>query len=256
MFHVEQTNITLEKTDMTAASSQKSQPLLDLDGAAAMMRKISINVLNKDSEQTLFTCPVEGIELPEKPLDALMGYGTFRSWYNQGADKIWRPMPWWEKRNKGDFQVEDEFVCEGVIIRVAGGKELEFENYEPEDEDDEKDTARPAARITNIILKPTPGGITLLSLHLQVRPGIGKTNLALQEHQFRHIHLTLTETKLDEKEGRQQPLPLVEGNTDSAAGTDEQAANTQVAAATAKPGEVIDGTTPKSRAATRARNAH
>lgn len=180
---------------------------LTLDNARGLMRKISINVLNKDANYTLFTIPVEGVPLTAEQLDSFMGEYTFRSWYEQKKDGSWHPMGWWSKRDNGDFQVDERFACELAKVVVSGDQELEFEAQES-DEDDDDDAASPAARITNVVLTPKAGGTTLLAFHMQVRPGIGKTNLALQEHQFRHVSITLGESSVVVGKGKQQSLPL------------------------------------------------
>lgn len=178
---------------------------LKLENALALMRKISLNVLNKDAHNTLFTLPIEGIALGEEQLDAFMGAYTFRSWYEQRKDNSWMPMPWWSRRAKADFPIEDEFDCESLTIEVSGEQELEFESEESDDDDGE---ARPAARITSVVLTPQAGGMTLLAFHLQVRPDLGQTNLALQEHQFRHVKITLGDTTVAARKPKQQSLRL------------------------------------------------
>lgn len=204
-----------ETTDKTKAVS----PLV-LDGARAGMRKISINVLNKDAKYTLFTIPIEGIELNEQQLDAFMGPYTFRSWYEQRKDGAWYPNVWWSRRKNADYPIEDEFDCESLTIEVSGEEELEFESEESDEDDDEM---RPGARITCVVLKPTAGGITLLSFHMQVRPGIGHANLVLQEHMYRSVLLTLGETSIAAKKGgKQQSLPL--GGKGSGTGNSKPAA--------------------------------
>jgi len=266
---------------------------LKLESAQGFMRKISINVLNKDAEQTLFTLPFQGIELSREQLNDYMGAYTFESWFHQRPDGIWVPMPWIARLPKAEIAIEDEFDADGATIIVSGGEELVFEP-EDRDEDDEEEAA-PPVRVTSIVLGPKSGGITLLGFHLQVRPGLGKENLALQEHQFRHVTITLGKTKLTARKGKQHELPLPTQESDAeldaavgrpptfegrsgaeidaemharhpeasaeVMGADElqefeQAATAQVAAFNATPGEVIDGTTPKSRRRRKGEEAH
>lgn len=183
-----------------------TQQLLPLENVQALLRKISINVLNKDAEQTLFTLPFEGVTLSREQLNAYMGDYTFESWFNQRGD-VWHPMPWIARLPKGEIVIEDEFESDGAEIIVSGGKELVFEAGDRDEDDDEEPA--PPVRVTNIVLTPKPGGVTLLGFHLQVRPGLGKENLALQEHQFRHVTVTLGDTKLaTSSKGKQQSLPL------------------------------------------------
>lgn len=180
---------------------------LQLDNARLGMRKISINVLHKDPNATLFTVPLEEGELTREQLNAYLGVGTFESWYNHDPDGVWRPMPWWEHLPNGELPIDDEFVCEGAIISLANGTHVEFEAEEIEDEDGES-TKAPAARITTIVFKATSGGQTKLKFHMQVRPGLSQNNLALQENQFSSVRVTLSDVKPRERKGRQQDLPL------------------------------------------------
>jgi hypothetical protein len=186
------------------AKDEPKSPLV-LEAAGATMLKISNNVPGKIADNITFTLPFEGIALSAEQLDYFMGRFTHRSWYEKRKDGSWHPMEWWSKRAKQDFPIEDEFDCDTVTLAVSGGKELEFESTEAED-DDHAD--RPAARITSIVLTPQAGGTTLMAFHMQVMPGIGKTNLALQEHQYRPVAITLGQTKLSTKGNKQQQLPL------------------------------------------------
>src|SRR5437879_6441372 len=151
------------------------QPNLMLENAQGLMRKISINVLNKDAEQTLFTLPIEGVPLSREQLNLYMGERTFESWFYQRPDGVWMPMPWLNKLERGEVRLADEFECEGAAIVVSGGKELVFQAEElDEDDDDDQEDAAPPVRVTDLVLTPKPGGITLFAFHLQVRPGLGK----------------------------------------------------------------------------------
>lgn len=252
---------------------------LVLDNASAVLKKISINVLGKDAANTLFTLPLEGLELSREELNAILGDRTFESWYQQKPDGAWHPMDYWRLRKNGDFAVDEEFTCEALTIELSGGKKLEFETEEADEEDPESEE-RPAAKVHSLIFRPTAGGVTLLAFHLQVRPANDKDNLALQHHMYRPVKITL-EGERKERRG-QQPLPLTSGNGAPAAdgtvsggfaqtrsaeeidaemrrrhpgaptmGEDEHAARVQAAAASGA-STPIDGTTEKSRAQSRA----
>lgn len=245
------------------------------DAAAAVMRKISINVLGKDAENTLFTLPLEGIELSREELNALLGDRTFEAWYKQNKDKSYHPMDYWRERKNGDFESDAVFKCETCIIEVSGGKKIEFEMLKADENDPDSEEV-PAAKAHSLVFKPMPGGITLLSLHLQVRPGVGKDNLALQNHQYRPVKVSLAgERKAGKADGAQGSLALGNGTpagadtgegarpvsggfvqTKSAAEIDEEmrrrhpnasdadfeaGTRAQLAAFNAKPGEVVDG---------------
>lgn len=253
---------------------------LALDGANAVLKKISINVLGKDAANTLFTLPLEGIELSREQLNGLLGDRTFEAWYKQNPDGAWHPMDYWRLRKNGDFHVDDEFTCDAATITVSGDKSIEFETEEADGGDPDSED-QPAAKIHSLVFKPTAGGVTLLSLHMQVRPRTDKNNLLLQKHMYRPIKISL-EGERKERRG-QQTLPLSNGAAAAEEGEqrqvsggfvqtrsaeeidaemrrrrpdgpvmgDEAASQTQAAAASAKGGQVIDGTTAKSRAASR-----
>lgn len=196
---------------------------LTLENARGTTAKISLNVLHKDANLTIFTIPVEGVELVEEQLDSFLGKYTFRSWYEKRKDGSWHPCGWWLHRKDADFPIDEEFHTDSLTLGLSGDQVLEFETQEPEEEDDDK---VPAAKITSIRLKPTAGGVTLLSFHLQVRPGLGKDNLLLQEHQFRPVTVTLGETTLAPKKGKQQSLPLEPGKGNTTPLTGEHIAAT------------------------------
>jgi hypothetical protein len=191
----------------------ESHPLqLALTAAAAFMRKISNNLLNiGDDKITAFTLPIDGVVLKAEALDALLGKYTHRSWFDKHKDGSAHPMPWVVALPGGGIALECEFECEGVEI-VVGRKTLVFESEEGEDGSE----SVPAARIKSLVLTPRAGGDTLLAFHLQVRPGLGDENLALQRCQHSNIVLTLGDTKLAEAKRKQQELPLEQGESEQA----------------------------------------
>jgi len=180
--------------------------MLKLENAQALQRKVSINVPDKEAEHTIFTLPFEGIELTKDQLDAYLGKGTFASWFNHRKDGIWEPMPWVARLPKAEIALDDEFETAGVEIVVSGNKELVFEGTEADEDDKGNEIeATPGGRITGIRLTPKLGGVTLLAFHLQVRPGLGKENLELQRHQYRHVTVTLGDlTAIERKEKTKQ----------------------------------------------------
>jgi len=200
------------------------------------MLKISINVLGKDADNTLFTLPIQGIELSREELNRILGDRTFEAWYQQKPDKSWHPMDFWHARKNGSFEIDQEFTADALTITVSGNKDIEFETVEAEGDDDDD---RPAATIDSLVFKPTAGGVTLLSLHLQVRPGLAQDNLALQKHQFRPVTITLSDVQQLKAKNAQQSLAL--GNGADETESNARASRTQAAPAVAKPGEVIDG---------------
>lgn len=176
---------------------------LDLTNAQGFMRKISINVLAQDAENTLFTIPIEGIVLKRDELNAYMGDRTFESWFNQRKDGVWEPMPWVSRLPDGTITLDEKFETDGVELLASGKKSLVFKPIEAENEEDEDE---PAGRIAAIKLTPRMGGDTLLAFHLQVRPGLGPDNIALQRAQYRHITLTLGELEEISRKTKQGEL--------------------------------------------------
>ncbi|HEY6925971.1 MAG TPA: hypothetical protein VI653_20995 [Steroidobacteraceae bacterium] len=219
---------------------------LVLEAARGVMTKISLNVLHKDPKLSIFTIPVEGVELVEQQLDAFLGKYTFRSWYEQRPDGAWHPCGWWHHRKDSDFPIDEEFHTDLLTLEFTGDISLDFETEEPEEDDGDR---VPAAKITSIRLKPTAGGVTLLSFHLQVRPGLGKDNLLLQEHQYRPVVITLGETTLAPKKGKQQSLPLGPASSPSSTPSETQSA-TESESATAEDAEesTQDQASPESAA--------
>lgn len=184
--------------------------VLKLEKAPGFLRKISINVINKNAAYTLFTLPIEGIPLSEAQLDELMGQYTFRSWYEQRKDQSWHPMPWWSKRDKGNFELDGKFICKAATVTIEG-TDYRFDEYcidEESDEDESDEEMRPAARISTIKLTPMAGGTTQLSFHMQVRALAGKARDELLDHMYRHISVTFDDASVAAKKAKQQSLPL------------------------------------------------
>jgi hypothetical protein len=170
-----------------------SEPqVLSLTNVKAFLRKVSNNLLNRGDEKvTAFTLPMSEVALDRKALNELLGARTFEAWFEQRKDGSWHPMPYWMLRKDGSFALDVEYDTAGVEISGGGRAPIVFEGEEAESEKGE-DT--PAGRVSNIVLTPQPGGMTLLAFHLQVCPGVGRENLALQQLQYHHLVLTLGET--------------------------------------------------------------
>jgi hypothetical protein len=186
--------------------AKKHEKILTLEDKTCRMGKISNNLEKHGDEwKTAFTIPISGIMLTEPELNAFMSDKyCHRSWF-ESKGSVDHPCAWWGEE---EFTVTPQYEAEALTITV-GGKELEFEAEEPEDPDDEDDKGLPACTLSRITLKPLQGGQTEMRFSLYLRPGVGKTNLLLQEHQHHTISLTLTDAKAArEKEGKQAPLPL------------------------------------------------
>jgi hypothetical protein len=176
-----------------------------LENVRGTAAKISLNTLHKNPALTIFTLPIEGVELVEQQLDAFLGKYTFRSWFQQKSDGSWHPMNWWHTL-KGEWYVYDEeFSTDKLTLGLRGDNLVVFTTQEAESDDDED---IPAAKITAIKYRARAGGITEMCFHLQIRPGLGKVNLDLQENQHGPVLITLGETVIAKKAGKQQPLPL------------------------------------------------
>lgn len=185
--------------------------VLQLEKAPGFLRKISINVLNKDAAYTLFTLPIEGVPLSREQLNAWLGPYTFESWYEQRPDSAWHPMPWFSLLEDCGIALDTKFACKAAVLTI-GRSDYRFEEYsadEDADEDDEEgDDLRPGARISTLKLKPTPGGTTMLSFHMQVRPTNRASREALLEHMYRHLAITFLETSIVARKQRQEVLAL------------------------------------------------
>lgn len=157
----------------------------------AQMGKISNN-LEKHGEDELitgFTLPLE-LSIPRPQLVVLMGKDFDASAWkadNTPADWLRRLLP-------------IELMGE-VYVGVAAALVLNEEVAELEFAD---------CRVTHVtLLAFAPGGITRVSCHLYLRPGIGDENLLLQEYQGKEIAVQLTSGKLRVKADKaQQQLPF------------------------------------------------
>jgi hypothetical protein len=207
--------------------AKKHTKILRLDGKLCRFGKISNNLeRHGDDYVTAFTIPVTELMLTKAELNAFMrDKYCHQSWYdttkgNQAAE----PMPWWGGES---FYVSEAFEADKGSIIVSGDRELEFES----EGDPKEDTYKPAIVVSKIVLTPRTGGLTEFNGSIYVRPGIGKTNLALQDHQHREVKLTLIDGRVAEREKRQPQLPMGEPPADSS--STAPAAETENAASTA-----------------------
>jgi hypothetical protein len=200
--------------------------MLTLDAMICRLGKISNNLECHGSEYVSeFNIPVTGIMLDAEQLNVLMqDPHCDRSLYNaRGALK--EPMPWLarcDSRLKLCASLEADYCC----IRVSGSRDIEFEVKREKGGKGKQEDPLPACKISKMTLEPRTGGLTELSFQLQVRPGIGKNNLLLQEHQHREVKLTVTNSKVVVVSEKQQPLGLgapAEGGESAA--TDGEKAN-------------------------------
>lgn len=186
--------------------AKKPDKILNLDGKTCRMGKISNNLEHHGEEWVIaFTIPITGVMLTKEELNAFMrDRYTHASWF--ASEKgVAQPMAWWSDE---DFQLSQSYKAHSLTIVVSGDKDLEFEGEEPSSED--ADDGRAACEIAKISLCPQVGGMTELRFSLSLRPGVGRTNLLLQEHQHREIKLTCMGATAKEKDTKQQQLPMGE----------------------------------------------
>lgn len=177
---------------------------LVVDAVYCKFGKISNNTLQMGEAGFVpeFTIPVTGLMLSPEQLNETMGDPlTWRSWYNHSPPALPKPCDWWA-HSKGEFPIPDEFEGDWLEIQVTGDRILEFLGEE------KGDKKTPAFRISKAVLTPLHGGNTEVKFHLHVRPGIGKENLVLQEHQHSEVRLSFSETKPQAPDNRQQKLEL------------------------------------------------
>lgn len=176
------------------------------------MGKIANNLENHGGEWvTAFTVPITGLTLTKDELnDFLRDKYAHASWFETKRDLV-QPMAWWGGES---FAISGSFEAEELRIEVTGERVCEFTAEEPADPDDPDDVGTPACRLSRIELTPLVGGLTELRFHLYLHPGVGKTNLMLQEHQHREVRVTLLEAnRVKGEESPQAQLPLNAGST-------------------------------------------
>lgn len=204
--------------------AKKHTKILNLEGKTCRLGKFSNNLeRHGDDYVTAFTIPVTELMLTKAELNAFMRDKLCHaSWFDTSkGNAAAEPMPWWAGES---FYVSESFEADKAQIIVSGGRELDFESTgDPKDDD-----YRAAIVISGITLTPQVGGMVEVNCKVYVRPGIGKTNLALQDHQHREVKLTLVEARVAEREKKQPQLALGEGGTETA-----QPAQADAGAATA-----------------------
>lgn len=185
--------------------AKRHEPILELVGKICRFGKISNNTeFDGDDWEGAFTIPIRGLMLDKNELNRLRAdKHCFASWFDSSGDVV-RPMPWWGEE---EFSITGSFEAEELVVTVSGDRELKFEAEEG-DPDSDDDVGRPACVLSRLSLHPLAGGLTELRFHLTLHPGLGKTNLTLQEHQHREVKLTLVEGRAKAKSDKQESLPL------------------------------------------------
>lgn len=197
--------------------AKKHAQILKLDSKLCRLGKVSNNLEKHGSDWvTAFTIPVMELMLTKAELNAFMrDKYCHQSWYDTSkGNAATEPMHWWGGES---FYVSETFEADQGAIIVSGDKQLDFES----EGDPKEDSYRPAIVVSKIVLTPRIGGLTELSCSIYLRPGIGKTNLALQDHQHREVKLTLVDAKVAEREKRQPQLPMGEPGENTPASSAE-----------------------------------
>lgn len=183
--------------------AKKHAKILDLDSKTCRLGKISNNLEKHGGDWiTGFTIPVTGLMLTRAELNAFMrDKFCHQSWFDTSKPGAPEPMAWWGGES---FYVSESFEADKATITVSGGTELDFESTgDPKEED-----YRAGIVVEKIILTPQTGGMTELTCSIYVLPGIGKKNLALQDHQHREVKITLVDGRVLERKKRQPELPM------------------------------------------------
>jgi hypothetical protein len=191
--------------------AKKHTKILTLTGKTCRMGKVSNNLERHGADWiSAFTIPITELMLTKAELNSLMRDPLcWASWFATGGKaKADEPMPWWGGES---FDLHESFEADKAMITVSGARDLEFEATGDPKEDD----YRAAMVISGITLTPRTGGMTELNCKIYVLPGLGKTNLALQDHQHREIKLTVVKARVEDREKRQPQLPMGEGGTQS-----------------------------------------
>lgn len=194
------------KASTRKAAASKGGAAFSIVNADCVMGTISNNLENHGEERVpSWTVPVAGIALKEDQVDAYFGKYTYTSWFNRdAATRLAEPMPWWQKRENGDFPVSDKFDVDTVEIKCRAGSTFKFRSEDHKSDDG----ATPAGSISKLCFAPQVGGIVLLSFQLTVRPD-DSMFAELIDNQKGHIKLTLGDMQSSTKKSKQGELPLV-----------------------------------------------
>lgn len=157
----------------------------------ALMGKISNNLeLHGEEPVTAFAIPLE-FTISREQLCALLGVYFDRALYNdEVGGQAAQPVEGF--RHLKPLEISETLTAKRVVLRLDGDQELEFQDV----------------KLQKLALELMTGGCTKVSVQVYVLPGVGKENLLLQEHQGRHIRVSISDTRIALKNGKQQDLPL------------------------------------------------
>lgn len=207
------------------------------------MGKLSSNTELHGDEYAagFFQAPFE-LMLTKEQLNELMGEHFDRSLFDYPATPGSLPKPVEGFARCAPLALTDHYEECNLELRLSGRRLVEFEK----------------CKAKQLVIEPMLGGLTKLRLQVYIPCGLGQENLLLQEHQHREVAIDLHGKVALKKNPKQQALPLGENGAGDAKAQANADADKLGEAVNSKPGTVIDGTTPKSRAASKARasNAH
>jgi hypothetical protein len=201
------------------AEEKATNAFLPLEDVACRLGKFSNNLVksagpdddeedddDESEEVGVFTFPVTELLLTKEQVIQLFGDKHVHAcWYNtsKGVDS---PMPWigclptMGKDLPPGFAFNRKF--ENVVVELAYAESPNGNTVRDKFE---------GCKIARIRCMPRPGtgGNTEVKLHLQIRPGIGKANLRLQEAQNHRIAFTVLSADVAAaKDSKQQQLAL------------------------------------------------
>lgn len=171
------------------------EPQFAIEDAICKMGKISINLeRHGEDEVIVFAIPITGAMLPAKleaddPANAIAADPHFtRSIFNDNKGFL-EPMPW----VRSPICIPEKYEAAHVSIKLPSDEVLEFEG----------------ARVGDIELMPTPGGMVATDYQIQLHPELDRVNLLLQEYQHHEVTITVHDAKVAlKKKSKQKELPL------------------------------------------------
>lgn len=192
------------------AKESKKQMFAELIDKYMVLGKISNN-LEKHGEDdvTAFTLPFDECALEPDELRVIFGDKYVdRCLFNKTA-KAEAPCAWLSAVEP--LKLREKYHEAVMLLTVSGDRELEFHDV--------------VLSEMSITFDPKYGAVGILSGKLYLRPGIGKENLILQEHQNRRVKATITNaTVMLKAKSKQQELAL-EPRKDDGEQPDADAAN-------------------------------
>lgn len=157
--------------------------MLDIRDEHCRLGKISNN-LEKNGEDgdevTGFTIPVSNLMLGAEEVNAFIEDPHADRWmFNTRIKGTKEPI---SDKIKA-FELKEDFDGAVITLTLSGDREIEFED----------------CKVKDVQLQPMKGGTVHVSCRLYLRPGMGKENLLLQEHQNRQVRISIADAKVATK---------------------------------------------------------